>query len=337
MSYLYKANKHIRSMYSFEDCQEIISKALYNINLKEEPINLFEPIEYILSIGGKRIRPALTLMSCNIFSDSIEDSINVALAIEIFHNFTLLHDDIMDNADIRRGKETVHKKWDSNTAILSGDAMCVIAYSILLKSKPDIKNKILPVFTKAALDVCKGQQLDMDFENRSKVSVPEYIEMISLKTSSLLATSMKIGALSGNANDADANNLYEFGRNIGITFQLQDDLLDAFGDEKSFGKKNGGDIVANKKTFLLIKTLELAQGDDYKILNNIITSRGLDPEEKIGLVLEIYKKLNIEKITKEQINFYYDEALKHIQKIDVNQEKIEPILLFTDNLMKRKS
>ncbi|MFC2138209.1 polyprenyl synthetase family protein [Bacteroidota bacterium] len=324
-------------MYTFEECQEVINKALNNIDLKEDPINLFTPIEYILSIGGKRIRPAMVLMTCNVFSDSIEDSINAALAIEIFHNFTLLHDDIMDNAEIRRGRQTVHEKWNANTAILSGDAMCILAYDILLKSKSELKDIILPIFNHAAFDTCKGQQLDIDFENRNKVSIKEYIEMISLKTSSLLAASMKIGALAGTASETDAQYFYEFGKNIGISFQLQDDLLDAFGDEKAFGKKNGGDIVANKKTFLLIKALELAQGEDYKILTNIISSQGLDPEEKISLVLEIYEKLNIKQITQEQINFYFNEAMTHINKIEINSAKIEPILAFTNNLMNRKS
>ena len=324
-------------MYTFEECQDIINKALSNINLKEEPVNLYTPIEYIISIGGKRIRPALVLMACNVFSDTIEDSINAALAIEIFHNFTLLHDDIMDNAEMRRGRQTVHEKWDTNTAILSGDAMCVLAFDIILKSKLEIRNKILPVFTLASIDVCRGQQMDMDFEIRNKVSVKEYIEMISLKTSALLAASMKIGALTGGATETDAQCIYEFGKNIGISFQLQDDLLDAFGDEHTFGKKNGGDIVANKKTYLLIKALELAQGEDYKILTNIISSQGLDPEEKIGLVLEIYKKLNIEQITSENINFYFKEAMSCINKININPDKIEPLLSFANKLMERKS
>jgi len=324
-------------MYTFEECQDIVNKALNNINLKQEPANLYTPIEYILSIGGKRIRPALVLMACNIFSDTIEDSINAAIALEIFHNFTLLHDDIMDNAKMRRGRQTVHEKWDLNTAILSGDAMCVMAFDFILKLKNEINNKILPVFTQASIDVCRGQQMDMDFEIRNKVSVAEYIEMITLKTSSLLAASMKIGALSGKANETDAQCIYEFGKNVGISFQLQDDLLDAFGDENKFGKKNGGDIVANKKTYLLIKALELAQGEDYKILTNILSSRGLEPEEKIGLVIEIYRKLNIEQITSEQINSYFIEAMKCINKININVDKIEPLLTFTNQLMERKS
>lgn len=322
-------------MYTFEECQEIIKIELNKLLLKKEPVNLYTPIEYILSNGGKRIRPVLTLMSCNLFSESVNDAIIPALAIEFFHNFTLLHDDIMDNADIRRGKPTVHKKWNTSSAILSGDAMCILAYDLLLKTKPEISSKILPEFTKTALEVCKGQQYDMDFENQNDVSVDQYLKMILLKTAVLIASSMKIGALTGGAGEKDAQLLYEFGENIGLAFQLQDDLLDAYGDESKFGKKNGGDIVANKKTYLLIKALELAQDEDYQMLVNILGSQGIDPEEKISLVLEIYDKLNIKEITSILINNYYNAAFKNIQKLSLDAERTKQIIYLTNSLMNR--
>src|SRR3972149_6156266 len=265
-------------MYSFQECQEIVNKAFRNFNLQKEPSNLYKPMEYIISMGGKRIRPATVIRACNLFTDDIEEAINPVMGIEIFHNFTLVHDDIMDKAPIRRSQPTVHKKWNENIAILSGDAMCILAYRFFLKAKPEIQAKILPEFTKTALEVCEGQQLDMDFENFNNVTVSEYIRMISGKTSVLLASSLKIGAIIGGASEKDAENLYEFGKNLGIAFQLQDDLLDVFADPKKFGKKTGNDIATNKKTFLLIKALEMSKGEDYSNLKTLIENKSLNDE-----------------------------------------------------------
>lgn len=322
-------------MYTFQECQDIINKALLNLQFEKRPVNLYKPIEYILSIGGKRIRPALVLMAANIFSDKIENAINAALAIEVFHNFTLLHDDIMDNSSLRRGRDTVHKKWNANIAILSGDAMSIIAYDILIKTNTEIKNKILPIFTTTALEVCEGQQLDLDFESKNNVSVDEYIQMITLKTSVLLAASLKIGAIAGGAGETDADHLYQYGKNIGIAFQLQDDLLDVYGDPKLFGKNNGGDIVSNKKTYLLIKALELSNGEKYKKLTGILENSEIGRDEKIRSVVEIYDSLQLKELTVKMVNFYFNEAVKHIDKLAVNPEKLTEINSFSDSLMNR--
>ena len=268
-------------MHKIKDLQEIINKEIESKKMGREPFSLYEPINYSLSNGGKRIRPLLTLLACNLFSEKIDQAIDAALAIEIFHNFTLLHDDIMDKADIRRGKPTVHKKWNENTAILSGDAMFIKSYDFLLETKTEKFKEILQVFNNTALEVCEGQQYDMEFENRNDVSENEYLRMIELKTSVLLAAALKIGAIIGGAENADADLLYDFGRNIGLAFQLQDDMLDVYGSKNTFGKEIGGDIVANKKTFLLIKAKQLSSIEDKRHIDSYLMDKKTPKEEKI--------------------------------------------------------
>jgi len=257
-------------MYTFIQIQQIVEKYLKEIELKTEPRELYEPVKYILEIGGKRIRPSLVLAAYNLFKNDVETAINPALALEVFHNFTLLHDDIMDKADLRRNQQTVHKKWNENVAILSGDTMSIKAYELLSKIPAEFLSEVLQAFNKTALQVCEGQQLDMNFESRLDVSVEEYLEMIRLKTSVLIAVSLKIGAIMAGALRNDVHKLYDFGLNLGLAFQLQDDYLDAYGDVQAFGKKIGGDIVANKKTFLLIKALETSDKETSEVIYCII-------------------------------------------------------------------
>ncbi|MGM0408217.1 MAG: polyprenyl synthetase family protein, partial [Bacteroidota bacterium] len=284
-------------MYTLKDFQQIINHLIAKEKIIKEPQALYEPINYTLESGGKRIRPALVLLACNLFSDDIQKAIKPAIGLEIFHNFTLLHDDIMDQADIRRGIPAVHKKWDENTAILSGDAMLIKAYDYFFDIESPNFRKILKVFNQTALEVCEGQQYDMEFENRDDVTENEYLRMIELKTSVLLAAGLKIGALIGNADESDADLLYHYGRNIGLAFQLQDDLLDVYGDEKVFGKQIGGDIVSNKKTFLLIKTKQLAEKDELESLQYWLKYQSAERDEKISAVTAIYDKLKIKEIT----------------------------------------
>ncbi len=323
-------------MFTIQECQEIINKAFKNIEFKKEPGNLYKPIQYILSMEGKRIRPVLVLMACNLFSNSIEQAIFPAIGFEIFHNFTLVHDDIMDNSPIRRNQITIHKKWNNNIAILSGDAMCIIAYEYFLKGLSENKIIILTEFIKTALQVCEGQQYDMDFEKLNNVSVDEYINMITLKTSVLLASSLKIGAIIGGASADDSEYLYQYGKNIGIAFQLQDDLLDVFADIEKFGKKIGNDIVTNKKTFLLIKAFELAKEDDYERLKLLIENEKLDNQVKIEEVKAIYKKLGIQDITNRKISEYFNFANNYLNKVSVDEEKKYELNKFSNMLLNRE-
>ncbi|PLX19439.1 MAG: isoprenyl synthetase, partial [Marinilabiliales bacterium] len=269
-------------MYNLKELQDLINKKISNEKIGREPFSLYDPIKYTLESGGKRIRPVLVLMTCNLFSDKIEHALRPAIGLEIFHNFTLLHDDIMDHADIRRGNPTVHKKWNENAAILSGDAMFIKAYEYFLDCQSTNFREILKIFNSTALEVCEGQQYDMEFEEKAIVTEAEYLRMIELKTSVLLAAALKIGALLGGANEKDADLLYQFGLNIGLAFQLQDDYLDVYGDVKVFGKKIGGDIVANKKTFMLIKAQEMARGEIKEQLNQLLNEQDFDRETKIN-------------------------------------------------------
>ena len=250
----------------------------------QEPKNLYEPIDYILKLGGKRIRPVLTLMAADIFSGSFKKALPAALAVEVFHNFTLVHDDIMDDAPLRRGEETVHEKWDINTGILSGDAMLILAYQYFENYEPKIFHKLAQLFSKTALEVCDGQQLDIDFETRNDVTIPEYIKMISLKTSVLVAAALKMGAIVSEANETEANHLYNYGLNLGIAFQLQDDYLDTFGNPETFGKQVGGDIIENKKTYLYLKALELANKEDRETLLELFNQKFVSNSQKIEKV-----------------------------------------------------
>ena len=313
-----------------------INNALEELNYERDPKSLFDPIQYILSLGGKRLRPILAFMAANLFSDDIEKAINPAIGIEIFHNFSLLHDDLMDNASIRRGEPTVHIKWDANTAVLSGDAMLIDAYKYIAKVDTDVLPAILDVFTTTAMQVCEGQQYDMDYEKRLNVKESEYLKMIRLKTAVLLAASLKIGAIMGNAIDSDANKLYDFGINIGIAFQLKDDLLDVYGNPINFGKNIGGDILCNKKTFLLIKALENSNEKSNAALQQWITAENFDPKVKINAVKEIYDDLKLETLTNKLIQKYYLAALNCLSEVNVSDEKKEQLLVYTNNLMNRE-
>lgn len=307
-------------MFQYKELQSIINNEIEQLNFNVEPVELYKPIEYVLSGKGKRLRPVLTLIACNLFSDEIKDAIKPAIGIEVFHNFTLLHDDIMDKADIRRNLPTVHKKWNENTAILSGDAMMIKAYEFFFSLKPEILSKVLPVFNKTALQVCEGQQYDMEFETRINVTAEEYLGMITLKTAVLLAASLKIGAIVGGASEKDANLLYDFGINIGIAFQLQDDYLDVYGDVKTFGKQIGGDIVSNKKTFMLISAIEKAKDENKKLLFELINSSDIDNSRKIKEVTDIYNQLNIPQLLKEELDYFHDLAIKSLKQISVKEE-----------------
>ncbi len=322
-------------MYSIKELQEIISNKISNDKIGREPFSLYDPINYTLESGGKRIRPALVLMACNLFSKKIDHAIMPAIGVEIFHNFTLLHDDIMDHADIRRGNPTVHKKWNENTAILSGDAMLIKAYDYFMDIDSQNLRKVLKVFNNTALEVCEGQQYDMEFEDRSNVSEKEYLRMIELKTSVLLAGALKIGALLGNANDKDADSLYEFGRNIGLAFQLQDDYLDVYGDVKVFGKQIGGDIVANKKTFMLIKAKELATDETKEKLSFWLNQKEFDRDNKVKAVTEIYDKLNIRELVKGEIEELNQRALDYLAEVSVDENKKSELKKLAESLIKR--
>jgi Geranylgeranyl pyrophosphate synthase len=324
-------------MYSFDDLQSIAEKGLMEVELNREPLALFAPIKYLLSSGGKRLRPVITLMACNVFSDNVQRAVEPALALELFHNFTLIHDDIMDGANMRRGQDTVHKKWNTNTAILSGDALMVIAYEMLQKSDQQYISKLLPVFNKVALEVCQGQQLDMNFEKEAFITAEEYIKMVDLKTAALLSGCCSIGAICGDASETDLNLMNSFGRNLGIAFQLQDDLLDSFGDSNVFGKKIGGDIVANKKTFLLITALRLAQGNELDLLNGYLNANDIDPEKKIAGVLSIYRDLKVDFATEQLIEKYFSLSFENLRKISLPEDRISVLECLANKMMFRNS
>jgi len=322
-------------MFSITELQKKISQEINKLNLNKKPPRLYEPIKYTLDAGGKRIRPALVLAACNMFSEDIEIATPVALAFEVFHNFTLLHDDIMDNSPIRRGKETVHVKWDNNTAILSGDAMMIKAYGFLKSLPANLLKEVFIIYNNTALEVCEGQQYDMDFETQENVTETEYLNMIKLKTSVLIAASLKAGAICGGANKKDANLLYEFGLNIGLAFQLQDDLLDVYADTNIFGKQKGNDIITGKKTFLLINAFEKSDNEISKKLSNLISDKKLNKQEKIEQVTLIYNKLKIKELTELKIKEFHQEALQSINSLSVENNKKEVILGFADLIMNR--
>lgn len=308
-------------MYSFETIQEILSREFSAINWKVDPKELYTPVEYVLSLGGKRIRPSMVLMAYNIFSDDIEKAIKPAIGLEIFHNFTLLHDDIMDKAPIRRNKPTVHTRWNENVAILSGDAMCIKAYEYLGKCESRHLKQVFDVFTQTALQVCEGQQYDMNFETADTVNIDQYLEMIKLKTSVLLAASLKIGAILGGASEKDADLLYSCGCNFGLSFQLQDDLLDVYGDQDIFGKKIGGDIVANKKTFLLIQALAAATDNEKVELNDLLKDQTIDANTKVARVKAFYDKKNVKAVTEAAIGKYFSKAVVDLFTVDVPENR----------------
>lgn len=324
-------------MYAIAELQDIITSALKQRNFSKHPTTLYEPIQYFLNIGGKRLRPVLTLLAADLFKATIADSIPAALAIEIFHNFTLMHDDIMDDAPLRRGQETVHQKWNTNTAILSGDAMLIIAYQLLAESKPAYLPDILLTFNKMAKEVCEGQQLDMDFANALQVAEHDYINMIKLKTSVLLGTALELGAIIGGADSLARSLIYSFGVNMGIAFQLQDDILDVYGDPLKFGKQVGGDIIENKKTYLLINALRLASPNVADEINRWINATAFDPEEKVSAITHIYDSLEIKQLAEAAKNNFAKEAYAALEKIKLPRERKEPLIQFADSLLIRES
>ena len=320
-----------------KEIQQLVEKEINKLNWKITPYGLYEPVEYVLSLGGKRIRPVLALLACQLFDNAIEKALNPALAIEVFHNFTLLHDDIMDEAEMRRNQPTVHIKWDENRAILSGDAMLIKAYQLLAQCNPAVLKPILDIFSKTSVEVCEGQQFDMEFESRNDVSIDEYINMIRLKTAVLLAGSLKIGAICGGASESDADLLYRFGAGIGIAFQLKDDYLDVYGDPDKFGKNIGGDICCNKKTFLLIKALEKADAATKAELLHCINTVTFDRSEKIKAVTAWYDKLDIRSHTENAMRTYYEEAVQSLKGVSVPEERKIELYVFAENLLYREN
>lgn len=322
-------------MFSHEEIIQLVNKELQHFNWNKNPYGLYEPVEYVLSLGGKRLRPTLLLLSCNLFSENISEAIPPALGIEIFHTFTLLHDDLMDKADLRRGHVTVHKKWNENTAILSGDVMQTIAFQLIAKAPSVCLKKCLDLFSQTAIEVCEGQQYDMEFEKRQEVLPDEYLEMIRLKTAVLLGASMKIGAWIGGAPEEDAQILYDAGINMGIAFQLKDDLLDVYGNSAEFGKKIGGDIFCNKKTFLLIQALNLARGEEEKILKKWLQEDENRGEEKVKAITDIYNRLGIKEICEKEIQFFSDKAIEKLHQISISENKKSELLRLTRQLVLR--
>ncbi len=322
-------------MITAEQARVIVEKSLVNVARGRKPVELYEPAKYILGLGGKRIRPVITLLSCNLFSENIKNAINPAVGLEVFHNYTLVHDDIMDNALLRRGKDTIHALWGNNTAILSGDAMSILAYELMLQSPVSVLPSVLKTFTQTALEVCEGQQYDMNFETLDSVSEQDYLEMIKLKTSVLLAGCMKIGALLGGASEAEAERLYQVGLNAGLAFQLQDDILDVYGNQALFGKEIGKDIIANKKTFLLIKAKKLANAQQLAIIENWLQKKDFDPEEKVKAIVEIYDQLKIKEITKTEVENYFALADKYLTEVAVDDDRKTELRKVLDSLKKR--
>ena len=318
------------------DILTLVNNYLDNIPYTRKPETLYEPIRYVLSLGGKRIRPVLMLMSYSLYKDDADTILPTACGLETYHNYTLLHDDLMDNADMRRGHATVHKKWDANTAILSGDSMLVLSYQRIAQCAPQYLPQILDLFTTTALEIGEGQQYDMEFETRDDVCEAEYIEMIRLKTSVLLACAMKMGAIQAGASPADQDALYRYGESLGLAFQLQDDYLDVYGDPSVFGKNIGGDITSNKKTFMLINALLRAEGQDKAELEAWIPRKDFDRQEKVAAVTRLYTKLGIDRLARERIEYYTREALSCLDAVDTPDERKAELREYTMMMMRRE-
>lgn len=318
------------------DILTLVNNYLDNIPYTRKPETLYEPIRYVLSLGGKRIRPVLMLMSYNLYKDDADTILPTACGLETYHNYTLLHDDLMDNADMRRGHATVHKKWDANTAILSGDSMLVLSYQRIAQCAPQYLPQILDLFTTTALEIGEGQQYDMEFETRDDVCEAEYIEMIRLKTSVLLACAMKMGAIQAGASPADQDALYRYGESLGLAFQLQDDYLDVYGDPSVFGKNIGGDITSNKKTFMLINALLRAEGQDKAELEAWIARKDFDRQEKVDAVTRLYTKLGIDRLARERIEYYTREALSCLDAVNTPDERKAELREYTMMMMRRE-
>ena len=322
-------------MLSIQEYQEYFVSHLKSYAVSQEPKNLYEPAEYILNLGGKRLRPVLTLLTTAIFKGDYKSALQAAMAVEVFHNFTLVHDDIMDDAPLRRGQETVHEKWDVNTGILSGDAMLIMAYRLFEKYPPEIFKALMTNFSKTALEVCEGQQYDVDFETRGDVTIPEYLKMIEYKTAVLVACAMKMGAIIARASEEDQRRIYDFGLNLGIAFQLQDDYLDAFGDPETFGKQVGGDIIENKKTYLYLKALEFSGIKDKEVLTKLFSSNPEDVTEKIKTAKQLFESSGAAEETKRAILEYTNKAYAVLEHLNISETNKTILKTFGNNLMNR--
>jgi geranylgeranyl diphosphate synthase type II len=323
-------------MLTISEYREVFVDYLSSFSVDKEPLNLYNPVSYILNLKGKRLRPILTLMTSDIFSDNYKSGLDAALAVEVFHNFSLVHDDIMDSAELRRGNQTVHKKWSISTGILSGDVMLIQAYQLFENYEGEIFVDLAKLFSKTAIEVCEGQQYDVDFETRNDVTVDNYIKMITYKTAVLLGASMKMGAIIAKASKEDQNKIYDFGKYLGIAFQLQDDYLDAFGDESKFGKKIGGDILENKKTFLYLKSLEFLPKNKKNVLINLFSSEKFDPSEKISKAKSLFKESGSLDFTILEIKKYTNLAFTILKSINISERKKELLFEFGTSLMDRK-
>lgn len=322
-------------MFTVFQLSETINRHIGELKFLRNPQGLYDPVTYVLSMGGKRLRPVLMLMAYNLYKEQVSDIFNPATGIEIYHNYTLLHDDLMDRADRRRGRPTVHKVWNDNTAILSGDAMLVLAYQFMAQVPAEHLKEIMNLFSLTALEICEGQQMDMDFEQRMDVSEEEYLEMIRLKTSVLLASSLKIGALLGGASSEDANALYNFGINMGMAFQLKDDFLDVYGDTSTFGKNIGGDILCNKKTYLLIKALEKADAEQNNVLKHWLEAKEFDPANKIAAITAVYNQIGIKEYSEAKMAEYNAKALESLQAVRVEEGRKTELKNLLQELMYR--
>ncbi len=324
-------------MKSIQELQQIFNQYLEKQIFEKQPFELYEPFRYILSLGGKRLRPTMVLLGCEMFGHDAGQSLSQAMAIELFHNFSLMHDDIMDNAPRRRGQSTVHEKFNHNIAILSGDNMLIYAYEYLINNAGTKTESLIRLFNKTAIEVCEGQQWDMNFEKQNNVTVEQYLKMIELKTAVLLGCALKMGAVIGNANEEDAQRLYEVGKKLGIAFQLQDDILDSFGDENKFGKQSGGDIIQNKKTLLLIEAMEKANTSQKKILGDCLEKKHFDPKEKVKTVMDLYYELNIRAIAEKEMMKYFDEAMFVLDEIYIPEISKTGLRQFAKELLVREN
>ena len=324
-------------MYSSEEILAMVNQGLADLQLERQPFGLYKPIRYVLSIGGKRVRPVLLLIAYNMYKDDVQTVLPSAVAVETYHNYTLLHDDVMDRAEVRRGKPCVHKVWNENTAILSGDSMLVMAYQLVAQCPSRCLKPVLDLFTATALEIGEGQQYDVDFEERMDVKAEEYIEMIRLKTSVLLACALKMGALQAGAPAEDCDLLYRFGESVGLAFQLQDDLLDVYGDFDTFGKRIGGDILCNKKTYMLIKALEGADETQRRQLEHWIDAKEYNPDEKVAAVTSLYNEIGVRALCEDLINKYFEEARQVLDKVSLPAEKKEVLWQYALGLLGRNS
>ena len=323
-------------MFTASELLDIVRGHIAGLQFTRTPKGLYDPVSYVLSLGGKRIRPVLMLMAYNLYREDVKSILQPATGIEVYHNYTLLHDDLMDRADMRRGKATVHKVWNDNVAILSGDAMLVLAYQFMAQCASEKLKDVMDLFSLTALEICEGQQLDMEFEQRKDVKEDEYIEMIRLKTSVLLAASLKIGAILGGASKEDADALYDFGVNLGLAFQLKDDLLDVYGDPLRFGKNIGGDILCNKKTYLVIKAFEHANTDQEALLNDWFARETFDPQEKIAAVTRLYNEIGVKALCENRIVEYSKRASESLNRVNVPAENKQELETMMNELMHRE-